>query len=67
MSPKLPQSRIKDWENVFYRFGYSYFISKERYAKLKDELVNMDSSDSKNEKLRKTIYKEVVEYLRSVS
>lgn len=66
MSPKLPQSRIKDWENAFYRFGYSYFISKECYAKLKDELIKIDSSDSKKEKLRKTVYKEVLEYIRGI-
>lgn len=66
MNPKLPQSRIKDWENAFYRFGYGYFISKERFAKLKDELVNIDSDNSNSDKLRKTIYKEVVDYIRGI-
>lgn len=65
MSPKLPQSRIKDWENVFYRFGYGYFISKKCYAKLKEELIKIED-DSKNEKLRKKIYKDVVDYLRGL-
>jgi len=66
MNPKLPQSRIKDWENVFYRFGYNYFISKDCYSKLKNELIK-NTNDFISFDLKKKVYKEVVDYLRSIS
>lgn len=36
MNPKLPQTRIKSWENLYYRYGMDYFVSEKTYAILLD-------------------------------
>ncbi len=62
MNPKLPQTRIKSWENLFYRYGVDYFISDKSYALLleffKGEVVIMKDETQKNI-YRLKIYKEL--------
>ncbi len=63
MNLKLPQSRIKDWENVFYRFGYSYFVDKNSYCKIKNELIDSKWNCKNNSEIKLSIYKEVLNVL----
>lgn len=66
MNPKLPQTRIKSWENLFYRYGVEYFISNKTYALLL-ESFNGEVVVSKNETqstiYRLKIYKELKDLL----
>lgn len=66
MNPKLPQTRIKSWENLFYRYGVDYFISDKSYALLLEffngEVVVMKDETQKNI-YRLKIYKELKDLL----
>lgn len=39
MNQKLPQSRIKDWENNFYRYGVDYFLTNDLGSYLKSGII----------------------------
>lgn len=66
MNPKLPQTRIKSWENLFYRYGVDYFVSDKSYALLLEffngEVVIMKDETQKNI-YRLKIYKELKDLL----
>lgn len=55
MNPKLPQTRIKSWENLYFRYGMDYFISDKTYSILLDYFKG-EVFISKNE-TQSTIYK----------
>ena len=66
MNPKLPQTRIKSWENLFYRYGVDYFVSDKSYALLLEffngEVVIMKDETQKSI-YRLKIYKELKDLL----
>ena len=66
MNPKLPQTRIKSWENLFYRYGVEYFVSDKAYAILLDFFkgeVFISKDEAQTTIYRLKIYKELKELL----
>lgn len=66
MNPKLPQTRIKSWENLYYRFGVEYFISDKAYAILLDYFkgkVFISKDDTQTTIYKLKIYKELKDLL----
>lgn len=64
MSPKLPQARIKAWENLFFRYGTEYFTEKEMVALIRKELLKYRMPvRRKQSQLIKEIYSEVDDML----
>lgn len=66
MNPKLPQTRIKSWENLYYRFGMDYFVSEKTYAILLDYFkgeVFVDNKENQAMIYRLKIYKELKDLL----
>ena len=66
MNPKLPQTRIKSWENLYYRYGMDYFVSEKTYAILLDCFkgkVFIDNKENQAMIYRFKIYKELKDLL----
>ena len=66
MNPKLPQTRIKSWENLYYRYGMDYFVSEKTYAILLDYFkgnVLIDNKENQAMIYRFKIYKELKDLL----
>ena len=66
MNPKLPQTRIKSWENLFYRYGVEYFVSDKAYAILLDFFkgeVFISKDETQTTIYRLKIYKELKDLL----
>ena len=66
MNPKLPQTRIKSWENLYYRYGMDYFVSEKTYAILLDYFkgkVIIDNKENQAMIYRFKIYKELKDLL----
>lgn len=42
MSHKLPQTRIKEWENIFYRYGVDYFLTNDLGAYLRNGVLDKE-------------------------
>ena len=66
MNPKLPQTRIKSWENLYFRYGMDYFISDKTYSILLDYFkgevfISKNGTQSTIYKLK--IYKELKDLL----
>lgn len=67
MNSKLPQARIKNWEDNYLKYGYDYFITSKKFIQLKNNLINDISViiDDKS-KLKIKIYNEVLKELKNV-
>ena len=66
MNPKLPQTRIKSWENLYYRYGMDYFVSEKTYAILLDYFkgeVFISKDDTQTTIYKLKIYKELKDLL----
>ena len=63
MNPKLPQSRIREWENTYSRFGVDYFISRTSYCRLKEELAKQIKTSNISAKKQTVIYREVLKFV----
>ena len=66
MNPKLPQTRIKSCENLYYRYGMDYFVSEKTYAILLDCFkgnVFIDNKENQAMIYRFKIYKELKDLL----
>ena len=72
MNPKLPQARLKYWENIYFRYGFDYFISDDNYCKLTNEIINLTKNKNIASrvnfiKLKLKIYKELEAIIRGIN
>lgn len=66
MNPKLPQTRIKSWENLYFRYGMDYFISDKTYSILLDYFkgeVFISKNETQSTIYKSKIYKELKDLL----
>lgn len=71
MNPKLPQARLKYWENLYHRYGYEYFLNDHDFCKLTDKIINLTENKKTNNninkiKLKLKIYKELEKIIRGI-
>lgn len=68
MNPKLPQSRIRSWENVFMRYGYEYFLDDKDYSLLSSLLLKDVSIKDEiyTEYIKRRLYRELSEHIKEI-
>lgn len=58
MNKKLPQARIKSWEDLYIRYGLSYFLDSNNFAMLNNDIFIKSKRDIILQELNRLIEKE---------